>query len=152
MLPNRRPIVYLQIPWASVGPEATLSYAFHLLILPMASIVANYTRQLQGSFHQRLPCLTWQDAFVEWAVFCLMAFSDTTQNEFHVNFHKPDARLWNEWIISSPNGRLVPLPPRCIAFIREQGVQNILIGTAYSATHTDTLFNYVLQVDWQKTP
>lgn len=71
---------------------------------------------------------------------------------FHANAREPDARIWNEWILPSPKGRLVPLPPCLIAFIRELGVQNILPGTAYGAAHTERLLDYVLQVDWQKTP
>lgn len=75
---------------------------------------------------------------------------DTARNGVHANVCEPNAGICNEEIIPSSEGRLVPLQPRVIAFIRELRVQNIVRGTNHRADHVKTLLHYVLHVTWSK--
>lgn len=93
MPPTRRANVYFQMASASAGHEADLWYVSNILTVPRPFIVTYHTQQLQGDFRQRLHWLAWQVAFVEWAVFCLLASLDTAQNGVHANFRVPYAGI-----------------------------------------------------------
>lgn len=69
--------------------------------------------------------------FAKLAVFCFLAFLDTLGNEVQANFRDNDYRIWNEQVLSSPEGRLLPLSWTLFRFIRELWVQKTVRDTNY---------------------
>lgn len=61
----------------------------------------------------------------------VIAFLDTTRHAFQDNVRENDYRIWNERVLPSSEGQLVPLPRPLIRRFRELEFQNIVRDMGY---------------------
>lgn len=108
MPPSHGSSQYLSLLPLSAGLEATNWHVSNLLMVSTPSVVAYHTYQLQGVFTEHLFWLTWQVLFAEWAVFCFEAFLHTARYGVQNNVQENHYHLWNEWVLPSFEGRIVP--------------------------------------------
>lgn len=89
---------------------------------------------------------------IEWVVLVFFSFLYAARDGISMQLKYSDWRLGRDKDLDAPRGRLMRFPCMLVKLIRGLDVQNIVGRTAFGAVEGDALLDYVLRIDWAKTP